>query len=227
MRRSLLASAAVLLGCSSPAADGGDPAGTGPAGTGPAGTGASAEAATAEQRLPYPPAPYGASPGATIEDFRFLGWSQPADAKYDTGQLRPLSLAEFYDPRGVKAVRYVVITSTAVWCSACKLEYRDFASGKVEAYQKRGVRFLGALFQANDGTAATPGDLADWAKRYKVTFPFVLDPALKFGAFFDVEKTPMEMIVDARDMKIVQIDHGWATKGDLSIWTALDGLLAR
>jgi hypothetical protein len=38
----------------------------------------------------------------------------------------------------------------------------------------------------------------------------VLDPALKFGNFFDVEATPMEMIVDTSNMQVVDISTGWA-----------------
>ena len=46
------------------------------------------------------------------------------------------------------------------------------------------------------------------------------------GLFRDVEATPMEMIVDARTMKIVKITEGWVTKGNGSLWSDLDGLLA-
>ena len=99
-------------------------------------------------------------------------------------------------------------------------------SGTVATYEGKGVRFLGALFEDNSNNPAKPSDLVLWAKQFNVTFPFVLDPDLKLGSFFDVEATPMEMIVDARTMKILAITEGWVTKGQGSLWSDLDTLLA-
>jgi hypothetical protein len=179
-------------------------------------------------REAYPAAPYGSRTGATIENFGFLGWHAPKASSYDTSKLEPVSLGQFYDPTGEQGVKLLVMTSTAVWCSACKQEYKDMA-GNVATYEAKGVRFLGALFQ--DATRPTPtpskpSDLVLWAKTFDVTFPFVLDPDLKLGSFFDVEATPMEMIVDAKTMKILGITEGWVTKGDASLWSELDTLLA-
>lgn len=173
------------------------------------------------ERLAYPAPPFGSTQGAVIADYRFLGWSNPTGEKFDTEHLEPHSLAEFYDPTGEKGIHYLVITSTAVWCSACKLEYQDMAT-KVLAYQKRGAQFMGALFEDNDSNPAQPTDLQNWGKRYAVAFPFVLDPELKFGAFFDVQATPMVMIVDTHKMAIVNIEEGWASDGAGSVWTFLD-----
>lgn len=178
------------------------------------------------ERLEYPTAPYGATVGATVENFHFLGWSSPVLANHDPEALETIQLAHFYNPSGSEnGLNYLVITSTAVWCSACKYEYQDMASGQVEAYRKRGVEFFGALFEDNDGNPATPADLVLWAQNFDVDFPFVLDPSLKFGNFFDREATPMEMIVDAKTMQVVDIDTGWATAGPGSLWAKLDQLL--
>ena len=192
------------------------------------GKGSVGAAELGEPREAYPTAPYGSREGAIIENFPFLGWHAPKASSYDTSRLEPLSLGQFYDPEGDKGVKLLVLTSTAVWCSACKQEYKDMA-GNVAAYEAKGVRFLGALFQ--DATLPTPkpakpSDLVLWARTFDVTFPFVLDPDLKLGSFFDVEATPMEMIVDTKTMKILGITEGWVTKGDGSLWSDLDRLLA-
>jgi len=176
-------------------------------------------------RVAYPAAPYGSRAGATIENFEFLGWKAPQDSAYDTTKLEPVSLGQFYDPNGAQGVKLLVMTSTAVWCSACKQEYRDM-TGSISTYEQKGVRFLGALFQDDMSNPAKPSDLVLWAKSFNVQFPFALDPDLKLGAFFDVEATPMEMIVDAKTMKIVKISEGWVTQGDGSLWSDLDTLLA-
>ena len=181
-----------------------------------------------QARLSYPAPPYGAAVGATVDNYRFLGWANPATAKYDTNQLSEIQLAQFYDPDGKNGVKYLVITSTAVWCSACKLEYQDMASGQTDKYTAKGVRFLGALFQNNNESnpsPASPSDLSRWAQTFSVTFNFVLDPEFRFGNFFDREATPMEMIVDAKTMQVEDISTGWATSGPGSTWSKLDQLL--
>jgi peroxiredoxin len=177
-------------------------------------------------REAYPAAPYGSRPGAIIQNFNWLGWHTPKDTAFDTSKLEPLSLGQFYDPNGDKGVKLLVMTSTAVWCSACKQEYKDM-TGSITDYEAKGVRFLGALFEDNQSQPAKPSDLVLWAKAYNVNFPFALDPDLKLGSFFDVEATPMEMIVDAKTMKILRITEGWVSaKGEGSLWADLDGLLA-
>src|SRR5262249_5311674 len=123
------------------------------------------------EREVYPAAPYGAREGATIENFDFLGWPAPKDAGYDTAKLEPMSLGQFYDPDGAKGIQYLVITSTAVWCSACKQEYKDMAP-MVATYQGKGARFLGALFEDDTSNPAKPSDLVLWGKQFAVTFPF-------------------------------------------------------
>jgi hypothetical protein len=217
--RTLLLSAALLLGCSSKAED------AVPFETGLT-LGADAAAPVDQLRLAYPPPPYGAAKGSVLPNYRFLGWSNPKSAGYDTAHLESLSLADFYDPKGEKGIRYIVLTSTAVWCSACKQEYVDMvASGG--AYQNKGVRFFGALFQDANSNPAQPGDLKKWASTYKVPFAMGLDPEFKLGGAFDVEATPMEMVLDARTMEILDIESGWIGKGTGSLWEYLDTLLAR
>jgi hypothetical protein len=166
------------------------------------------------ERRPYPSAPYGSTIGATIENFHFLGWTDPKAIAYDETHLDDIDLARFYNPSGASdRPKFLVITSTAVWCSACKVEYVDMVRA-ADIYRKKGVEFFGALFQ--DGNTrqgpfpAKPSDLNLWASTYEVPFHFVLDPALKLGNFFDVEATPMEMIIDTSNMQILHISTGWA-----------------
>jgi hypothetical protein len=178
------------------------------------------------QRTEYPPPPYGTEVGTVVENFRFLGWSDPAAAAYDQEALEPLDLARFYNPDGQGDVELLVMTSTAVWCSVCRGEYEDFRSGKVADYSARGVEFFGVLFEDNDSGPARPSDLATWADTFDVTFPFVLDPAFKLGRFFDRQATPMTMVIDTATMEIAWLEVGWATDGPSSLWAFLDGALA-
>jgi hypothetical protein len=217
MQRPFWLAAVCLFGCSSNAQtavpfDDGKSADTTPVETTP--------------RLAYPAAPYGVTSGAIMQNLDFLGWTAPQAVKYDSTKIAPLSLADYYDPTGAKKTPLLVITSTALWCSACKLEYTDMKT-QVAAYQAKGVAFLGALFEDNDGNPAQPPDLTTWAKQFSVAFPFVLDPSLKLGSYFDVNGTPMEMIVDTRNMQIIVVEEGWAQSGSSSLWAQLDQLLAQ
>lgn len=205
---------ASLLGCSTNE----DPVTIDETGSVPAAEGTGATA----YRAPYPDPPYGTEQGAIIEDFRFLGWTNPVAQAYDTHRLQALSLASYYDPKGQDGVKYVVITAAAVWCSACRYEWQELTPQKLQPYEDRGVVFFGTLFEDNDAYPAEPKDLVAWAKNFKVTFPFVLDPAFKLGAFFNREATPMTMVVDARTMKILWIQVGWLASGPGSLWDVLD-----
>ena len=191
-------------------------------GHGPQGGGDGDTYGTGSARLTYPAPPYGSVVNSTIENFHFLGWSDPQAAGLDTSRLEDLQLARFYDPDGTKGVKLLVITSTAVWCSACKIEYRDLASDKAKSYRDKGVEFLGALFEDNNNNPAKPSDLENWAKSYGVDFYFVLDPSLKFGNFFDREATPMEMVIDAKTMQVLFVATGW---GPDLLWSELDAYL--
>ncbi len=217
MARSLFVAAACLIGCSS---------------TGCSSTESPADfdhgatqtvIGTAESHLAYPPAPYGTRPGGVIENFQFLGWHRP-DLSKDPTKLEPVSLAEYYNPDGTKPTRFIVMTATAVWCSACKLEYRDLTSKQITDFRSRGVEFIGALFQDQTSNPAQPSDLHTWASTYAVSFPFVLDPELKLGVFFSLEATPMEMVIDTKTMQILTITDGWLPGND-PLWTYLDKLL--
>lgn len=192
---------------------------------------ASTSGAEESLRAPYPDPPYGTKRGAIIENFRFLGWRQPMEADFDTDALGPVSLSDYYDPRGDKGIEYIVITATAVWCSVCKLEYQELRPAAIESYADRGVVFMGALFEDNNAGPARPSDAETWARTYDVSFPFVLDPSFKLSPFFDRTATPMTMIVDASNMEIVWMELGWAPaelpNGDpnpSSIWALLDRL---
>lgn len=226
MIRRLLAAAALgaLLGCSSA-----EPPVTIEGAPGEAPADPSFEPAdgvvTTTARSEYPSPPYGTEIGAVIENFRFLGWSDPGTAGYDAERLEAVELSRFYDPRGEGSVRYVVITATAVWCSVCRAEYEDFRSGRFDQFSARGVAFVGVLFEDNDSNPARPSDLALWAENFDVAFPFVLDPAFKLGRFFNREATPMTMVVDTQTMRITWLEVGWAVDGPSSLWAYLDSVL--
>jgi hypothetical protein len=66
--------------------------------------------------------------------------------------------------------------------------------------------------------------LKTWGTTYAVEFPMMLDPGFKFGRFFTADATPMNLIIDARTMRIEEKILG----GDIqSVLTKIDNLLAQ
>ena len=90
---------------------------------------------------------------------------------------------------------------------------------KYAEYKARGVEFVWSLFEDARGGPATPQDLANWASYYEVDFPMVLDPSLKLGAFFSSDATPLNLLIDARTMKILDKLLGY---NPTSHWETID-----
>jgi hypothetical protein len=171
---------------------------------------AAADVAPGYVPFDYPEGPYGIVKGATIENLRFQGWSSPSAAGYAVDAAAPLQLSDFYDPTGEKGVELLLINSSAVWCGVCRGEYDDLRSyGIYTDLSKRGLQMLGVLFEDNDGEPARYVDLVNWGTSFEVQFPLALDPGFKTGVFFNRSATPMNMLVDARTMQILELITGY------------------
>ena len=202
----LFATACVLFGCSSSPLTG-EQAAAEPssdvASGGPTATWAS-----------YPAGPYGTKKGATMANLSFLGWKHPDSAGYDPSKFETVRLSDFYDPDGHSGVKLLAINASAVWCSVCRAEYQDMHSTQVYSkVREQGVEILGTLFQDNAYYPAQPQDLVNWGATdsHAVTFPLVLDPGFKMGAYFDSDATPLNLLVDVRTMTIVSLTMGYST----------------
>jgi hypothetical protein len=161
----------------------------------------------------YPAGPYGTGLGATLADYSFLGWHDPVAASYDETKLEEVSLSEYYDPDGTKGIRLLWINASAVWCSVCRTEMKDIKNQGVRAtFAPQGVQMLVTLFEDKNSGPAKPLDLHNWgsAPAHLIDFPLVLDPGFKLGAFFTSDATPLNLLVDARTMKIIDATMGYS-----------------
>jgi hypothetical protein len=174
----------------------------------------------------YPAGPYGSERGSIIADHVFLGWRDPVRSGYDENRLEEVRLSDFYDPRG-GSTELLVINASAVWCPACRTEMAVIDSeGLAALYRERGVALLGTLFEDRSGLPAKPADLALWGNgltTFRVEFPLVLDPALKLGPYFSQAVTPLNLVVDARSMEILNVFMGYSE----SLWNSVDAELER
>jgi hypothetical protein len=203
----LFACASFAVGCSSSPL-------TGSAETDSAG----ASAGPTSNFASYPAGPYGTVRGATIANLSFLGWKHPDQAAYDPAQFETVRLSDFYDPDGHTGVKLLAVNASAVWCSVCRQEYVDMKTkGTYATYHAEGVEMLGTLFEDNAYYPAQPSDLHNWGSvaNHAVTFPLVLDPSFKMGAYFDSDATPLNMLIDVRTMTIVSVNMGYS----VTYWT--------
>lgn len=178
------------------------------------------------RRQDYPAGPYGVGVGATLEDFAFLGWRDPVAANYDIERMETVRLSEFYNPDGRSGVKLIWINASAVWCTVCRAEMRDIKSQDINGTMgPRGLQLLETLFEDNDSLPATPLDLQKWGQvvDHSIDFPLVLDPGFKLGAFFTSDATPLNMLVDARTMRIVDATMGYSA----DYWQRVDEHLSK
>ncbi|MGC4089690.1 MAG: redoxin domain-containing protein [Polyangiaceae bacterium] len=238
----LLAGSGAVLACSSQplneAGAGGDSAGGSAAtlGSGGAvgangGSGAGGAALPSLSRADYPSGPYGHGVGAVIPNLSFLGWRKPADSNYDVAKLEVVSLSDFYNPNGTAgAPRILALNASAVWCTVCRAEYRQFqTSNTYDTYRPKGVEMLGLLFQDNNYGPAKPADLARWGgdTGFSVKFPLALDPSFKIGQFFASDATPLNLLIDTSDMRILKVTMGYDSSDPQAYWTAIEKWLAQ
>jgi hypothetical protein len=227
----LAAHAALLAACSSQPLDSASSDGSAgspsSAGSGNVSPGGSASVAGPDyQKQDYPAGPYGNGVGSTLENFGFLGWRDPVASNYDQNALEEVRLGDFYDPDGSKNIKLIWINASAVWCTVCRAEMMDIRDNEVNAtFKPRGVQLIVTLFEDNKSGPAKPLDLHNWGNQdqYAIDFPLLLDPGFKLGAFFTSDATPLNMLVDARTMRVLNATMGYS----LDYWQQVDRLLKK
>jgi hypothetical protein len=189
-------------------------------------TGAPSSNGPTYQKQDYPAGPYGTGLHATLEDFAFLGWHDPVKANYDADNLEEVRLSEYYNPDGRSDVKLIWINASAVWCSVCRAEMTDIKDNGIHAeFGPRGVQMIVTLFEDNKSGPAKPSDLHNWGilNAHQIDFPLLLDPGFKLGAFFTSDATPLNMLVDAKTMKVIDATMGYS----LDYWQGVERLLAK
>jgi hypothetical protein len=170
----------------------------------------------------YPEGPYGTEPGDVVGNLCFRGWSSPGSSPHSEAALENLSLGAFYDPTG-KDYELLLVNTAAIWCAACKNEHKTLGQ-HYAALAPRGLALVSALFQDEAGAPATLDDLELWVEAFDVKFPVLLDPDYQLGIYATADQAPLNLLVDARSMTIIQ-----KVVGDQSsvIWPLIESELDR
>ena len=171
----------------------------------------------------YPPGPFGTEEGDILADACFRGFRDPTKVSVSESSLESIAFADYYDPTGSKGYRSILINTAAVWCSACRSEHEDLSEKNGE-YAPRGLRILSTLFQDAHYEPATFRDLNNWIDTFESNYAIVLDPDYQLGGFARAETAPLNLVVDARTMKIEK-----KLLGDQAavLWPFIDASLAQ
>ena len=203
-----LATAAALCGtaCSSETATPGTSSGTTPD-RGIDGTGET-DPTTAPDKNPdgaeYPTTNLGTSVGTVIRNYKVVGYPDGNPA----GGLKPMSLAQFYDPTGAKT-KLIHIQVVGTWCIYCRQEMKDISTKGAELAQRKVVWIVSVAEGPSAGSPSEKGDLDQWIAQYKGPFPHFFDSGSKaLGVFYTSGALPFNVDIDARTMQIVTLGAG-------------------
>jgi len=158
----------------------------------------------------YPSGPYGTSEGSVIANLSWTGYiDTDADADSDPFNESPttISLQDFYhgfDP----GARIILINASAGWCGACQEEASELKQLD-SAFRSRGARFITALFEDSSSYPADTDFAKSWGEWYSLAFPVVADPQDKLSPYYQESSVPMNIMIDASDMTIIDIIHGF------------------
>jgi hypothetical protein len=171
----------------------------------------------------YPSGPFGTEEGDTLANACFQGFRQPKAVSHDESSLETIAFSDYYDPTGSKGDTLILINTAAVWCSACRTEHEGL-SAKNDEYGPRGLSIVSTLFQDAARNPATVSDLAAWVETFSSDYAMLLDPDYQLGAYASAETAPLNLVVDARTMKIEK-----KLLGDQPtvLWPFIDAALAQ
>lgn len=170
----------------------------------------------------YPPGPYGSVAGEVARDACFQGWLEPATTVHDPATLEPIAIGDFHDPTGEK-YELILLNTSAVWCMVCRNEHKTLPTHYGEL-APRGLVILSTLFQDAAGKEADFDDLKLWVDAFHVNFPMALDPEYQLGIYAAAETAPLNLVLDARTMTIVEKFVG--DQGSV-LWPLIEDELAK
>ena len=157
----------------------------------------------------YPTGPYGYSVGSTIANLSWSGYVDGADSDSDpfNESARTFELEEYFvgtDP----GARIIIINASAGWCGSCQEEMPEL-QGLHQSYRARGLRGVSALFEDTNGYAADEAFARTWGDTFNLSFATVADPSDTLAPYYQEDSVPMNLFVDASNMKIVDVFHGF------------------
>ena len=151
----------------------------------------------------YPADGFGTEPGDIVENACFSGYRSPAEVAPSPENLEIIAFSDYYDRAGTKGVELLLVNTAAMWCSACIAEHRVLPAHS-EELRPQGLVILSALFQDAERNPASLADVERWIDNFDTNFPMVADPDLQMGIYASPDTAPLNLLVDARNMRILR-----------------------
>ena len=197
--------------------------------------------------VPYPPGPYGTTRGSVVAHYQLHGFE---NAQINHATTQPIQLADFYNPHaddptyapatpaqddrlfppgsiygsGSPKPKALSIAISSLWCGACKMEAKMVLPARHLEYKPLGGEFLVQLDDgAHQGHSAVQQDLLTWTTQFHVNYPATIDPSRQLDALFVANVYPANIIINTRNMKIVEAVPGVPED---AYWTTFEATLA-
>ena len=158
-------------------------------------------------RTSYPAAPYGTNESEVLDNLVFKN----ADAT-------DFSLNDIYAD---EANKLLLISTSSGWCVSC-IEEQAKLQERYDVWGSKGFYILLTTFEDAQFRAATPDYAGEWKMRYNLSYKVVADEPFILQNYYDLNATPMVMLVDVDTMQILKIMTGFdASVVDAIIETTL------
>jgi hypothetical protein len=149
----------------------------------------------------YPNGPYGTKVGEVVPNLQFIGFENPRLSQSSTN----VALSDFYRPADKHAI--LLLNTAAVWCQPCQVEHQDLPS-KVDALGPRGLEVFSLIYQDANGKPANEETVSVWANTFDTNFALAADPDFQLGQFGPADSPPLNVVIDAKTMRILAIFLG-------------------
>jgi hypothetical protein len=192
---------------------------------GGAGTGSAAQSSSSGtvEHCTYPTTGFGVDVGKVLVPHR--SWPGYAAGSTATSKPTTISMDDFFDCDGTKHINALLVDTSALWCGACQQAAAEFDTEIKSSWGALGIKVITLMVDdAQPGQPATINTALLWKKQFNLgTSVVAADPGFTFEPAPDPMTMaiglPVEMVVDPRTMKIVDLQQGYS--GDYSSLVAL------
>lgn len=169
---------------------------------------------------PYPDGPYGGFAGDTIPNFSFSGYVNDHASDGPVEESGYVEGFDFQDIRRLGRYDYMLINIAAEWCQGCRVEAQQIPGLYPPWADKRGY-VMSVITQDARSGPALKRHLDAWISTYPINFTMVHDPQGFIDSEIGPAVLPLNIIVDLRTMKILNLVYG----EDFAIFETFEGLL--
>lgn len=154
----------------------------------------------------------GRTAGDKIKNFKFQGYPDGLTAN----GLKPMKLADYYDPEVRNNVKLIHFQASGTWCVYCRQESTETAP-KIKEWRDKGVIYVLSMAEGvSPGVPAEVNDLDKWLVNFNLVTPGWLDSGnQQLGVFYEAAAMPWNATVDATTMEIIDSHMGFEGVGPL------------